>query len=512
MIASDAGLFTSVVGSVSVEELHFVPEAEVFTSDGLLEIDVDDVRFESGQEFVQLESGTLLIEEITNEMGMDMEMLQFSLPGFRVAPYGSADSLVIRFSGSGNDPQNLQFSQLSGQTTLRNIPIDLSGVRIYPVDNEARYNVFAVSKAGVPTVLNVADRIVASIAPQNLNVATVHAIMNPTVVELSDDVDGDGRFELMNDLEAEVMDLGSLDALSEYNMEEFQFNGTQFTFSIETNLGADIVFYAAMMGIKEDGTRVFLRGTGDFAVPPGDTLASAFTLDGAPIDPDNLIRFVIPGAPDAGRPVTQVITLNGTNTNLDAFISALPQEFRYVSKGLVMGTGGGDVVQLQKPFTMSASIGAGIPLSFTGAFSIDETIEADFSSLEDLTDPEAEAVINEGALTLEYTNGLPVGIDLQVEVLDAAGAVVLSLPAEGAEPYALEPADADAAGLATAGTTGTLEIAVTEDDLRAMSRGHEARINLRVNTNQDTPATLRATDTIGFQLLGRFDLTVQVQE
>ena len=511
IIDADGGLFTSVIGSVEVDELYFTPEAEVFTSDGLLEIDVDDVSFESGQEFVELESGTLMIEEITNEMNLDMETLQFSLPGFRVSPYGPADSLVIRFSGSSENPQNLQFSQLSGATTLRDIPIDLAGVRIYPVDNEAQYNVFAVSEAGQPTSLNIADQIVASIAPQNLQVSTVQAIMNPTTVDLTDDANSDGFLELMNDAEAEIMDLGSLDALNDYDLDGFSFNGTQFTFSIDTNLGADIVFYAAMMGVKEDGTTVYLKGTGDFAVTAGDTLAQSFTLNGASIAPENLIRFVIPGTADANQVATQVIEINTTNSNLDAFISSLPQEFRYVGKGLVQGMSGG-LVQLQKPFTMSASIGAGIPLSFTGAFSIDETMEADLSSLEDLTDPDADVTINEGALSLQYTNGLPVGIDLEVEILDEYGAVVMTLPEEGETPYAFNPAEANAAGMTTTNTSGTLEIAVSEEQLRTLSRGQEARLNLRINTNQDVPATLRASDTIQLQLVGQFDLTVHVQE
>ena len=511
VIDADGGLFTSVIGTVTVDQLYFTPEAEVFTSDGLLEIDVDDVSFESGQEFVELESGTLLIEEITNEMNLDMDMLQFSLPGFRVSPYGPADSLVIQFSGSSENPQNLQFSQLSGATTLRDIPIDLSNVRIYPVDNQAEYNVFAVSEAGQPTSLNIADQIVASIAPQNLQVSTVSAIMNPTTVDLTEDTNNDGFLELMNDSEAEIMDLGSLDALNDYDLEGFSFNGSQFTFSIDTNLGADIFFYAAMMGVQEDGTPVFLKGTGDFAVPAGDTLAQSFTLDGTGIAAENLIRFVIPGTQNPDQVATQVIEINSTNSNLDAFISSLPQEFRYVGKGLVQGIGGG-LVQLQKPFTMSAAIGAGIPLSFTGSFSIDETMEADLSSLEDLTDPDAEVVINEGTLSLEYTNGLPVGIDLGIEVLDAGGSVILTLPEEGAAPYAFTPASANELGMTTSNTSGSLDISVSEEQLRTLSRGQDARLTLRINTNQDVPATLRATDTIQIQLLGQFDLTVQVNE
>ncbi len=511
VIGQHDGLYTSVVGNVEVDELYFTPEAEVFTSEGLLEIDVDDVSFESGQEFVELESGTLMIEEITNQMGMNMETLRFSLPGFRVAPYGEADSLVIQFSGTTNNTETMQFSQLSGETTMRDIPIDLSGVRIYPVNNEANYNVFAVSEAGTPTSLNVADQIIASLAPQALQVSKVSAIMSPTSIDLTDDANGDGKLEVMSNTEAEVMDLGSLDALSDYDLTDFSFNGTQFTFNIDTNLGADIIFYAAMVGVKSDGDLVYLKGTNEFAVTANDTLASNFVMNGAPIDPENLMKFVIPGAPSASEVATQIIEINGTNSNIDEFISSLPEEFRYVGKGLVQGANGGRV-ELQKPFTMAASIGAGIPLSFTGAFGIDETFEADLSSLEDLTDPDADVLINEGTLLLEYTTGLPVGVDLQVEFLDANGRVVATMPDSAGTSFQLAAAPVNEAGMATGTETSLLEIGVTDDQMRAMSAGTEARLNLNINTNDGVPATLRATDTIQIRMLGKFDLSISVSQ
>lgn len=511
VIGDADGLYTSVVGNVEVDELYFVPEAEVFTSNGLLEIDVDDVSFESGQEFVELESGTLLIEEITNQMGMDMEMLQFSLPGFRVAPYGEADSLVIKFSGSSNNAETLEFSQLSGETTLSDIPIDLSGVRIYPVDNEATYNVFAVSESGETTSLSVSDQIIASLAPQSLQVSKVSAIMRPTSIDLTEDTNGDGMLEVMSNLEAEVMDLGSLDALSDYDLDEFSFNGTQFTFNVDTNLGADIIFYAAMVGVKDDGSHVYLSGQNEFAVTQDDTLAQSFVLDGAPIAPENLMKFVIPGAPSASEVVTQVVEINGTNSNIDDFISSIPEEFRYVGKGLVQGMDGG-LVELEKPFTIAANISAGIPLSFSGAFGIDETFDADLSSLEDFTKTDTEVSINEGSLMLEYTTGLPVGVNLQVDFLDDSGRVVATLPDSAGTAFELAAAEANEAGLATQPVTDLLEVGVTKDQLRAMSNGTSARLSLNVNTNDGVPATLRATDTIQIRLLGRFDLTIEVRE
>lgn len=511
VISDSDGLFTTVTGIVEVDELFFVPEAEEFTSNGILDIDVDDVSFESGHEFVELESGTLLIEEITNEMNMDMETLRFSLPGFRLPPYSPADSLVIQFEGSTQNPAGFQYSQLTGQTTLENIAIDLAGVRIYPIDNQANYNVFALSEEGQPTSLNIADQIRASLAPQNMQISRVEAIMSGTAIDLTEDANNDGVLEIMSNAEAEVMDLGSLSELNEYDLEGFQFNGTQFTFNIDTNLGADIVFYAAMVGIDGDGNPIYLQGQNDFAVSSGDTLAQDFVFEGSPIEPQNLIKFTIPGSPSVDQVVTQVIEINQTNSNLDEFISSLPEEFRYVGKGLVQGSSGG-LVQLQKPFTMEASIGAGIPLSFTGAISADETIDADLSSLEDLTDPDAEVAINQGNLELAYENGLPLEVGVQVDILDEWGQTLITLPDSSGASYALHAAPSDEAGLSTGTTPGTLEISVTEEQLKTMSRGQQAQLRFQLDTNEDTPATLRASDTIQISLVGQFDLTIQVND
>ena len=511
VIQDSDGLFTTVTGVVQVDELFFVPEGEEFTSNGILDIDVDDVSFESGQEFVELESGTLLIEEIANEMNMDMETVRFSLPGFRRPPYTQADSMVIQFQGSSSNPASFQYSQLTGETTIENIAIDLSGIRIYPVDNQANYNVFALSESGEQTSLNIADQIRASLAPQNLQISRVEAIMNGSAIDLTEDANNDGVLEIMSNAEAEVMDLGSLSELNEYDLDGFQFNGTQFTFNIDTNLGADIVFYAAMVGVDADGNPVYLQGQNEFAVSAGDTLAQDFVFEGTPIAPENLIKFTIPGSPSVDQVVTQVIEINQTNSNLDEFISSLPEEFRYVGKGLVQGTSGG-LVQLQKPFTMEASIGAGIPLSFTGSFSAEETLDADLTSLEDLTEPDADVLINQGNLELTYTNGLPVEVSVQVDILDEWGQPILTLPDSSGTGYLLSAAPADEAGLSTGTTPGTLEIAVTEEQLRTMSRGQQAQLRLEIDTNQDTPATLRASDTIQVSLLGKFDLTVQVNE
>ncbi|MEZ4699707.1 MAG: hypothetical protein R2834_05215 [Rhodothermales bacterium] len=509
-ILSDTdGLFTTVTGVVAVDQLYFTPDSEVFTSNGIIDIDVDDVSFDTGEDYVELQSGTLMIAELANEMDLDFARLAFSLPGFRVAPYTPADSLVITFEGPSENPNGRRYTGLKRGTTRTNIDVDLTGVRIYPSDNQTVYHVYGVSDSGLPSALNIADRIRASIAPEGLEIATVNALMDPISVAMSDDVDGDDKLDLYNNAEANVMDLGSLDSVRDLAIEGLQLNGTELTFSIDTNIGADIIFYAAMVGIKDDGTEVYLQGRNDLAVSASDTMAAQFLVNGSPIAASNLIAFPIPGTPDASETVTRTVRINSENSNLDAFLSSLPKEMRYVGKGIVKGMNG-QRVQLQKPFVLNAGLNAGIPVSLAGDATYADVFEIDLSDLDELTDPDNDVQINGASLIITYENGIPLGIEASLEVLDGSDLSLTTLPELDAEAWSLVAAKSDNTGFATDATAGTLEFTITEEQLRTMSAGRKARLRLTLRTNEGQPATLRASDTLKFSVQGRFDLNVPV--
>ncbi len=510
VISHTDGIFTSVEGVVEVDQLYFMPDSEVFTSNGIIDINVDDIRFETANDYVQLESGTLMIEELVNEMDLDFRRLEFSLPGFRVAPYTPADSLVITFEGPSENPNGRRYTGLKRSTTRRDIDVDLAGVRIYPTVDHTVYHVYGVSDSGLPSELNIADKIRASLAPEGLEIANVNAAMDPISVSMSDDVDEDNKLDLFNNAEANVMDLGSLDSVRDLGIDGLAFSGTELTFSIETNLGADMVFYAAMLGVTDDGERIYLQGRNDLAVASSDTMASQFLVDGAPVNASNLIAFPIPGTTDTAEPVTRTIRITNANSNLDEFLSSLPREMRYVGKGVVQGMNG-QRVRLEKPYVLNAGLSAGIPVSLAGDASYEDVFDLDLSSLDDLTDPDSDVVINGASIIVSYDNGIPLGIEAALEVFDGFNQSVASLPEINTDVWALSAAKSDATGLATEATAGTLEFAISDDQLRDMSTGESARLRLTLRTNEGTPATLRANDTIKISVQGRFDINVPVK-
>jgi hypothetical protein len=511
VIRDTDGIFTSVTGNVAVDRLYFVPDSEEFTSNGAIALDIDDVRFDGTEDYIQLLGGTLMIEELANEMDLDFQTLQFTIPGFRVPPYAPADSLVISFEGATESPNSRRFRSLKRETTRTNISVDLAGVRIYPNrDREAPYHVYGISESGIPSALDAASVVRADLVPEDLEMHIVDAMLDPMSISMTDDVDGDDKLELYSDAEATVMDLGSLDSVRDLEIDGLRLNGTELTFSIETNIGADIVYYAAMVGIKEDGSSVYLRGTNDFAVSASDTMATQFLVNGAAVDPADLIAFPIPGTETLGRTATRTVRITGENSNLDEFLSALPGEMRYVGKGVVKGMDN-DRVQLQKPYVMNASLSAGIPVSLAGDASYTDLFDLDLSSLEDLTDPESDVTVNGASLIVRYDNGLPLGIDAVFEVLDGLDGELVTLPESGAAAWSLAAAKADDAGLATEASDGVLEFPISEDQLRAMSAGQKARLRLTLRTNEGHPATLRASDTLKLSVQGRFDLDVAIR-
>ena len=306
--------------------------------------------------------------------------------------------------------------------------------------------------------------------PADLEIKAVRATADPISVELSDDANADGLLDLMHPTEVELIDLSSLGELSESGIEGLEVNGAQFTFTINTNLGADFVLYAAMMGTTEEGEEVYLSGMGDLAVAAGDTIAAALARSGSPVAVENLIRLPVEGSPTAGTTIARTILLNNTNSTADNFISSLPTEMRYVGKALVTGADGG-LLEVEKPFDISVSIGVSIPLSLVGNPRFTETMDVDLADLDDLTKEDGDFVLNEGSVTLSYANGLPAGIETSIEVLDEFGELLITLPDSTGPALILESAPSSSDGMATGVRESTYTFTVTREDLEKTEHG-----------------------------------------
>lgn len=505
-----SGLRVDLTGDVDVERVIFRPEAETFTQAGTIELDVDDVRFDDG-DFVELKGGRLEIADLVNGLDLTLDETVLSVPGLRRAPYGPADSLVLRFAGTSDAPDALTFRRLERQSAPRTVAIDLAGLRIYPQDGALDYNVSATSETSTQLRTLQADQTLGTtVRATGLAVQEVQAIIEPFSVAVTEDVDADGRLDVLDAAEAQVSELDDLRDLSERAIDGLQLRGSAFTLNITTNLTTDAVLYGCILGFDAQDRPVYLSGRGALAVDAADSLVQAFAQGGAPVDAANLFRFVLEGSDDPDRPVTRTIVLDPSTTNVDDFISALPVRLHFVGKAVVQPEGGR--ARLREPYQLDAGLSASIPLSVEGRFTFADTVDADLSDLADLTDPSQDVTIGGASLELDYTNGLPVAVDARLEVLDAYGDVVVVLPRPERPALRLEAAPVDDDGLATGTSTERTELPVDAEELRQLARGQRIRLALGLATNPDQLARLRADDRLDVALKGRFDVTVQVRD
>jgi len=508
-LRADQGVAISLDGNVAIKKLLFEPSAQTFSKTGILNLDVNDVHFNTSADYVELESGSLEITDLINGLDLALDQVDVSLPGFRLAPYSPADTLVIRFAGTADNPSAHNFSKIERSSGPRNVTVDLSDVRVYPRGNQLTYHILARSESATSTrSISAFDRISASIRVNNAQIKSVSAILDPTSVAVTQDSDGDGRLDIFNDAEANVTSLDDLKDLSDQNIDGLTFSGSEFSFNVRTNISADMDLYAVLAGTKADGQQVFLTGRDEYAVAPSDSLVSSFLVGGAPADAGQMIHFILQGTPDPGQTITRTIVLNASNSTVDEFVSSLPQDIRYVGKAIVQPNGG--QVTLSKPFELSASIGASIPLAIDGDFSFQKDVDADLTDLSDLTDPNKDVTVKGGTLRLTYENGIPLGLNARLEVLDNLGEVAVTFPGAGDADLLLDAAQTDAIGTASAARSGMVELALDESEVRQLSRGKQIRLVLGFQTDQNKTARMRADDTLNLSLLGDFSFDVKV--
>lgn len=134
---------------------------------------------------------------------------------------------------------------------------------------------------------------------------------------------------------------------------------------------------------------------------------------------------------------------------------------------------------------------------------VSDTSEADLSGLEDLIDPDNNVRLEDASLAFTYTNALPLGGDLTLEVLDENENLVRTLEPVDANDLRIEPVPKTSDGTADGSVTKTLALKLGDDRdaLRELAEGTDLRLVIDMTQKQDgTDATLRADDTLKFNL------------
>lgn len=445
-----------------------------------------EFRFENDNHFIQLTSGTISVTNIINQIDLGIDTLRISFPGIRSAPYGVGDSLIVEFSG----PTAISRNGAGGDRI-----VDLSNHRIFANGNQVGYSIVARtedSQSGAATARTITenDRVSATVAIEDLVIGSVSGVIVAQQVDLNTDEGADGNLDLFNDNEAEVTEIDGLESLSE-QLDGLEFTQPALTIMYTTNIGIETEIIGAFVGTNGDGEQVFLSGNAGTPneVLPADQI-TGFLANGMQLDRTQLVKFGITPAVGPGSQMGAV-TFNSTNTNVADFLNNLPSDIRFVGRAAINPN---EVEgQIANPVEFDAEISIDLPIAIStpmaATFSDTVDLDGDFPDTEDAT--EARVFIN-------YTNGLPLGVDLTLVFFDDQGQEITRSPLAGETLIMTAGAVDPVTRFVNQPTTDALIFNLSREQLRLLGETEPEEILLQaaLNTTNNSEVRLRAEDSI----------------
>lgn len=486
-----------------VEQITGAVPGQTFFTSGQIQVDDDEFVFASNQDFVEFSDGELVIDDIVNEIDVDIELLRISFPDIRTegsGNYAESDSLVVKFSG---DDMIIRDSNDQPSKT-----VSMENVRIYAEDNRLVYNVAAetedtrdASEGDQTRTLSSDNKISMTTDLSGLQIRTVQGVVRSNMINITDEVNG--RQDLYEE-GAKVTGIDEIRDLAD-RVSNLQFIDPTLTLTYETNIGVRNVIYGAIMGITDDGEEVLLSGKpgSDHEVASGDPIDN-LTKNGAQLDPDQLIRIELEPA-EEGATQIRTVTFDRSSTNIDAFMSALPTEIRFVGRTRVNPDE--ESVSLSIPLEVGTGLGLDIPMNIAtpdNPVAYSDTVSADLS---DLPDSEDDRRISSASLNINFSNRIPLGVNLNLIFLDGEKQVITAAPREGQDPIVLQAAPVTDQGFASAEQSGRMSLSLNSDQLEQIGRTRHLLLELEMNTTGNTAVKLRASDYLNLGVSGNFELT-----
>jgi hypothetical protein len=166
------------------------------------------------------------------------------------------------------------------------------------------------------------------------------------------------------------------------------------------------------------------------------------------------------------------------------------------------------------PISETFRVNWGLTGNRTEEVTVRDTLDADFSGLEDLTESGNDVQLDKASLDFTYENTLPLGADLTLTVVDESGNTIRTLsPASSSssDVIPLTPAKKDGDGNATTpfpNETITIDLG-DRQRLQELADGRRIRLRMDMAQKQDGPAArIKAKDTWQFTLTIDADGTV----
>ncbi len=499
-MADDAG--NLIINEISGQQLiassvHAVIQPQEFFLSGSSDISEDEFIFREPDHYVELSEGTLSIQNIISTIDLDIDLLEISFPDLRTPPYSEADSLVIRFEGDQKIPRN------NTSPVSRSYPLD--DVRIYAESNIVEYNIKAITEntqesEGIDTrIIQESDKVEAEVDFLNPDISEVFGVFSNRQIILNTDTSSEGSgVDIMNNLEAEVVEINGIDKLAR-KVEGIEFTRSSLSIHYTTNVDIPTSVIGAFLGIDANGNKSFLRGKpGTNAEVQVTDPAEKLFMNGEPIESSNLIKFDLePGySPDD----TLSSTFDRNNSNITDFLKRLPTSVRFV--GFVNINEEGIAGKVQIPVRFDPKISINIPLALkTDQATFTDTMAV---SLESLPGPNDESLLEEGSLTIRYSNRIPLGINLDLEFLTDKDELITAVPLVNESPIEFLPAPLGSGKYSVSAAEDFTVIQLNRSQLDQINQTRNVRLISGLNTSASDEIRIRGTDDIDIAISGKF--------
>ena len=481
-----------------VSQVQAALDPQDFSSTNSTTFGAEEFEFTDPSHFVQLKTGRIIIAPIENQLQFAIN-LDITFNDIRECP----STLVGNDLVTNNDPLTISYTGTErirradgfGSGFSPEANISLANCKLYATNNEVTYNIDAFTEGTKDApqgeqirVINENQFIASSVEIQDLKIKEATGIIKQQVVLLNeeDDQDADDDLDLFNDNEAELTEIDGLEDLSS-QLDGLNFTNPRLSINYFSNIGVPTTIYGAFIGINGEGEQRFLRGmaNGPYDVQAGDPI-SGMTVNGRQLLPEEMIKFTLEEVNNPNGVIASPTEFNRTNTNVDDFLNNLPNEIRFIGKAVVNENE--QEATILDTLIFEPTIAIDIPLAFstTDAATFNDTTKNDLGDLPS-SEKGDETYITNGQIVLEYENGLPLEVNLDIGFLDSTNTLITTIPASSEEPLGILAAGiSDTTRFANDPTSGSVQISLSESQIRQLYKTRFLKVSASLVTTDNS--------------------------
>ncbi|MGN8225120.1 hypothetical protein [Gracilimonas sp. BCB1] len=487
-----------------------------FSTSSTASFSADEFEFTQPSHFIRMKAGEIDIAPIQNDLDFSIDVT-INFADIQNCPASVATNIPEITSV---DPLVISYTQANGTEISRSgssnqVIVPLAECEVYATNNEVTFTIDAATEntKNAPQgdqirVINETQSVAASVNISGLEIERATGIIKQQTVLLNDDdpADFDDDLALFNDNEAEITEIDGLNDLSS-QLSDINFTNPILSINYETNISVPTTIYGAFVGINGDGEQVYLRGTGtDYSVDQTDPISGLLKDAGDPLSADEMIKFSLADNLN-GDNINASIQFDRTNTNVDDFLNNLPSEIRFIGKAVVNEDE--NTATIIDPLNFDPKISVDIPLrlSTTQPITYTDTVEQDMSGVPSPENGDDQS-ITEGIIAIDYENGFPMGVDLVVTFLDSLQNELSPVSVQ-LDEITLQAAQIGADRFADHDnpTSGTIEIALSGDQLDQLYKTRFLEVSASLQTTNNQDVKIRTTDFITLSV--RAELTIE---